>query len=396
MQEGERARGSAREGLVVAGEAAVGEQVRVGRVEEQLRAGRSRAAGGFQVVVGRQRARGRPRSMWICSGRSVGPAVPRTPAVGTARVKAAHGTRSPGRVCASSCAGSTPSERPMYTRSTGSGSTARRPRSRIPSVEPEGPRRARGLVPGRECSARAVVTGPVCGRWPRVPQVHGERGHAGGEALRVVEEDGPLHIWPQVRRAGATSRVAFEDEPSVDGRKVDETHSVADDRPGDRGVRRRPRSPRRPGIAGTAIATSRVTGVAAITASRHGAPGGHGGGPGGGHGGGPAMACQAAQAAVTEAAQVAVNGGGEPPVKVDDGGRFTAARPRPWTCSPRTPRSTRCARRQRGRRGRRRGGRARRDRAVLVRHRRRWLHGHPHPARPGDDDRRSRDRGRRA
>ena len=49
------------------------------------------------------------------------------------------------------------------------------------------------------------------------------------------------------------------------------------------------------------------------------------------------------------------------------------------------------ARRQRGRRrGRRRGG-ARRHRAVLVRHRRRRLHGHPHAARQGHDDRLARD-----
>ena len=45
-------------------------------------------------------------------------------------------------------------------------------------------------------------------------------------------------------------------------------------------------------------------------------------------------------------------------------------------------------RRRRGGRGRRR---ARRDRAVLGRHRRRWLHGHPHAARAGDDDRQPRE-----
>ena len=50
---------------------------------------------------------------------------------------------------------------------------------------------------------------------------------------------------------------------------------------------------------------------------------------------------------------------------------------------------------QRRQRGRRRGGggrRARRDRAVLVRHRRRRVHGHPHRAREGHHDRRARDR----
>ena len=50
----------------------------------------------------------------------------------------------------------------------------------------------------------------------------------------------------------------------------------------------------------------------------------------------------------------------------------------------------------RQRRRRHRGGRrrARRDRALLGRHRRRRLHGHPHPSRQGDDDRRARDRAR--
>ena len=49
------------------------------------------------------------------------------------------------------------------------------------------------------------------------------------------------------------------------------------------------------------------------------------------------------------------------------------------------------ARRQRRRRHGRRGRRARRHRAVLGRHRRRRLHGHPHAARQGDDDRRPRE-----
>ena len=52
------------------------------------------------------------------------------------------------------------------------------------------------------------------------------------------------------------------------------------------------------------------------------------------------------------------------------------------------------SRRQRDRRGRRGGGRARRDRAVLLRPRRRRLHGHPPRARQGDHDRRARDRAR--
>ena len=85
----------------------------------------------------------------------------------------------------------------------------------------------------------------------------------------------------------------------------------------------------------------------------------------------------AAQPAVTEGTPTAIGSGGAV-ATVDTlasaGRRRGAAR-----------------RRQRGRRRGRGGGRPRRHRAVLVRHRRRRLHGHPDERRRGHDDRRPRD-----